>query len=185
MELGEALYRSITRGAHRRGLSPATEGYSTLATFRRAVAEIARRSPSTGAAAELLGISERTWRRYRHAERIPTPSKQQGRNLATMVVRAQRRLRLTPARERELRRAHYPTVKVARLVVSSEEKGRTIDYKPHLIQSNVMDQVVDAFLAGDPIEELAAVFLAAHIGEGTWYADHLGPGSGSDIDRID
>lgn len=119
---------------------------------------------SAKGAAGALGVSDRSWRRWRSGE---TRRLKPGHALG--LVQAVRRLRLSPARERRLRAAgraqDAPSwfVHGTFLVSNDERPGKKAWVGRYLSDKKGVDRIgpiVDAFLAGDD-EAMTAAFQVA------------------------
>lgn len=146
------LYRAITNGR-----SPATE----IASAAARLAELERAHGGGAAAARAVGVSLRTWQRWRvaaagtasAARERQRPSKASELRLTQAV----RRARLKPGREARLRRSRVLRV-TGEYVVSSDRRQRSEDIGPHV--GALRGKILDAYLAGDN-REMARLFTRA------------------------
>lgn len=169
MDIGDALYRAITRGR-----SPATEGGSVASM----VAEVYRALGVHGPP----GISASTWRDLRaKPERRRTPATIRALRLA------QRRARLSPAREAKLRTPRptpTPFVIKGKVWISASAEIRELrihtwedddDFHGTEPLNGLMDRMIGDWLAGEDagmVDRLDTALsdhlgTTAHIGEVT------------------
>lgn len=148
MDLGSALYREIT------GRSPASE----ITTFQRALDYLIG-GKSVSAAARDLGVARSTLRGW-IAGRTPRGGRRQ--DIVDRASREQRRARLPRRREQRMRDNGLSGLTViARYQYDSGpvENFREVDLGQYL--ADVADQLLDAYLDGAPVEDLAEIFHEA------------------------
>jgi hypothetical protein len=132
-----AVYRGITRQ------SPATE--QRRPAWR--IAEIERRGVDPGAGAAAVGVTRRTWNRWKSGQSRPSAAHAERLSLLT------RRVRLPAGRERRLRTKEPSVIIRATFRYSKDVRQRTVDVGPYVD----MDRVVDAYLAGDDAGAAGAI----------------------------
>lgn len=174
MNPADALYRAITGGLDR-----ADESKS----LPERLADIVKHAGSWKAAAALVGVSDSTLRKWRRGA-------SGGRGIAKpkaaslkAVARAQRRARLSPAREAYLRGKAWVQVFEfgGEVTISSDTRGRSLGPDDIDEQSVSLDDVVDAYLAGD--DEAAVEAFGEMLAEG--YFQISDDGASIDIGDID
>lgn len=177
MDLGHALYRTITGG-----LGPAVES----APLSKQLDEIVLRAGGKGNAARAIGISDRTLRSWYQGSRIPNDANR------LRVIHALRRVRLSEIREQRLRSvkggskiAPTSTKIVVHLTQNYDNRERRINLTPYL-RAGAMYGVIGDYLGGrDP----ATSFLNSIVSDGFYYYNLLNPvndtnSSGSDIHNL-
>lgn len=176
MDLGEAIYREITGGR-----SPHTE---VRGGWSAAVEYLVGEAGSARAAARELGVSESTFRGWRHG-RTPRDG---GDYVLDAARRMQRRARLRPGREARLRKpgALGDAKLVGRLSYDgAPEPDRDVEIGDYL--DEVQNDLVDAYLDGAGLDELAEIFTDGVSGA-PFYEDTL-TGEGDhftwDFDELD
>jgi len=132
-ELSDAIYRGLTKGR-----SPQSEGFSV----RWRVAELERAYGGPRAAATIVGVSYRTWQRWRSGAGLPSPVN------AVRLGDLIRRARLRPGRERRLRQADPPMILFRGEVWYSSTREREIDLGPH-VHEGAVGELIDAYLSRD------------------------------------
>jgi hypothetical protein len=142
VSLFDKVYRWITHGR-----SPATEYRDVSAAVRAQEA----RYGSGRKAAKALGIPESTWRGWRSG-RPPKPGNPHAERLRVETVKAERRARLKPGRERRLRAGGPIASQIGNVngvLVVSSERGRTRDVDlADYITPESEQKIVDAYLSG-------------------------------------
>lgn len=176
MDLGEVIYREITNGR-----SPHTE----VTSWSDALELIVGEAGSGRAAARELGIAETTLRGWRHG-RTPRDG---GDFVLDAALKMQRRARLRPGREARLRKpgALGEAKLVGRLSYDgAPEPDRDVGIGDYL--SEVQNDLVDAYLDGASLDELAEIFVDGIEGA-TFYEETMGAGGAGhmewDFDSLD
>lgn len=189
MDLGEAVYREIT------GRSPYTE----IDTWVGALEYLLTRGGGVASkAARLAGVPASTFRGWLRG-RQPKPERAGG--VFGEVSLIERRARLPLKRERRMRRpgalhnakisGTYGYQTSTGFTPSSAGwtggGGRDANIGPYMVDGT-QDDVLDAYLEGASLDELAELF-ADGIGDNGWYARTFNPDStdsdGWDIDSLD
>lgn len=164
VDLGEAIYREIAGGR-----SPHTEigGWAGALSFL-----LGQAGGSNRQLARDLGIGESTIRGWRSG-RVPRGDRRG--ELVDAAHRMQRRQRLAAGREKRLRRpAAMDSVTVGGyIIVSDEPEERDIALGDYLADT-LADDLVDAYLDGASLDELAETF-AEGIDGAPFYEDAAHP----------
>lgn len=144
MRLGEALYREITGGR-----SPRTEARS----WADAVSYYLGRNSSVAGAAREAGVARSTFRGWLEGRQ---PSAARSGAIVGAVVQAQRRARLSDAREDRIRGlgSEYQV----EIAGTYEYDGRSRTIANFSYIDPVGDEVIDAYLDGEDLEAVAAAF---------------------------
>jgi transglutaminase-like putative cysteine protease len=178
VDLGEAIYREITNGR-----SPHTEVHTVGGAIDYLLGAA---GGVAAAAARLAGVPASTFRGWLRGRQPKAPGE-----LVGAAQRAQRRERLPRGRERRLRAPG--SLSGTRIEGGIKYRGkhdrseeRTIDLGGYI--DPVEDELVDAYLDGAPLEDLAEIFHDA-ISGAPFYTNILDPDDGNemgfDFDSLD
>lgn len=132
-QTARAIYHGLTKGR-----SPATE--QRPLPWR--LAELERSAGGPGAAARQVGVSDRTWRRWKSGGGQPAPNNQRE------LGRALRRARLRPGRERRLIGRKPKIIFRGTVRFSADVRERDIDLSP-FVDDAFMRDLTAAYLRGD------------------------------------
>ncbi len=171
--VGAAIYTAITGGRHMR---------TEVSTFAKALGWLRNRNPSTAAMARSLGVPRSTLRRWLAGTSTPRSHRQD--SIVNAIRSAQRRLRLTPGRERRLRRAETGEIKmVARYRYDPPNLWRTVDIGRYLDPA-MRKELVDSYLAGGTADDFHAIFHDNILDAGFYaqtFDPDIGYGNGWDV----
>lgn len=163
MDLGELIYRELSGG-----LSPRTEA----GDLPRMLAAVVRAAGGPTAAARAIGVHPSTMRRWRAGKSSPSARS------APLLMSAVRRARLTPAREKRIRRSNV----TLHLQYRGEIRERDVNNGNLSLSPNVGDDLCNAFLRGAGTDELRRIFKNAV--RDRWYSEWI-DADDQDIDDPD
>ena len=165
------VYRALT--GHRPGVTLRSEP----TTLPAMLATLEGVHGSQKAAAQALGVNDRTWRNWKSGRTGIGPAN------ATKLAAAIRRLRLPAAREQRIGAAPNPVIHT---ISRYDGRKRKLDRKALRYHMPQLGKVVALFLTGAPMREVTKAFLDG-IGE-PFYEAWLNPDNhtdmGFDIERI-
>lgn len=170
MDIGQALFRHIAGSSPRR----AVNDFSTAISF------VAGQHKSKAAAARALGVAPSTFRRWLGGAK-PKPERAAG--IISAAKGMQRRARLSPGREKRLRRGGGNITVLAKYDYDQTEQFREIAMYRYL-DADVGDHLVDAYLEGAGPDTLAEIFHES-ISDAPFYENTFDPNRGEDVDGWD
>lgn len=160
MRLGEALYWEMTGGR-----SPRTE----VASWGDAIGWFLGRSSSVAGAAREAGVPRSTFRGWLHGRQ---PSASRSGAVVGAAVSAQRRSRMSAAREDRIRGIGVEYDVEIGGTYEYDGRQRAIAISSYL--DPIGDDLADAFLDGEDLEVLARTFWAG-ISGAPFYETHMDP----------
>lgn len=153
MSIEENIYRGLT------GRSPRSE----MHTFGGQLGALLAHAGGTRSAAAQLAVSQRTIQRWLAGTQRPSKA------AAARLAALQRRLRLAPTRERRLRRANNPLVRIE-LQISADTRTRDLDGRNLKWAVDGVGDIIDWWIDGDD-SMVRRAFLEAI--DDHWYRDQI------------